>query len=128
MSQDSTPASPPAPAPMAERMALAFQPLHKRAFGVAIGLAMGLAVAAATVVVLVRGFGDTSRLGLLREYFFGYSVSWQGVLVGFAWAFVAGFTAGWFVAFCRNMVFAVSIFLVRTRAELFETRDFLDHI
>ncbi|MGE0555677.1 MAG: hypothetical protein AB7R55_19765 [Gemmatimonadales bacterium] len=122
---DTTPersrATPPQP------LGLAFLPVDKRAFGVAVGVATGLAVALATALVLVRG-ADGVNLWLLRAYFAGYSVSWTGVLVGFVWAFVVGFTAGWFVAFCRNLVLAVSIFVVRTRAEIFETRDFLDHI
>jgi hypothetical protein len=107
---------------------LAFAPLHKRALGIAVGLACGLLVAGATIVVLVRGAEGSFNIGLLRAYFFGYEVTWPGVLVGFGWAFAAGFTAGWFVAFVRNLVMAISIFLVRTRAELFATRDFLDHI
>jgi hypothetical protein len=122
------PRTPPPPdRPIAGPSALAFAPLDKRAFGVAIGLAAGLSVAAATVVVLLRG-ENGFNLGLLRAYFFGYAVSWPGVSVGFLWAFVAGFTAGWFVAFVRNFAMAVSLFLVRTRAELNETSDFLDHI
>jgi F420-0:gamma-glutamyl ligase-like protein len=106
---------------------LAFQPLHKRAFGIAVGLAAGMTVAAATVVVLLRG-DETINLQLLDAYFTGYTVSWPGVLVGFGWAFVVGFTAGWFVAFCRNLALAISAFVLRARAELFQTRDFLDHI
>jgi hypothetical protein len=39
-----------------------------------------------------------------------------------------GFVAGWFFAFCRNLVLAFSVFLIRARAELNQTRDFLDHI
>jgi len=110
-----------------QQLGLAFVPVDKRAFGVAIGVACGIATALATAIVVVRG-ADGANLWLLRAYFAGYSVSWAGALVGFAWAFVVGFTAGWFVAFCRNFVLAVSLFLVRTRAEIFETRDFLDHI
>lgn len=106
---------------------LAFQPLHKRAFGIAVGLAAGIAVAAATVVVLLRG-DESINLRLLDAYFTGYTVTWPGVLVGFGWAFVVGFTAGWFVAFCRNLALAVSAFVLRAKAELFQTRDFLDHI
>lgn len=106
---------------------LAFQPLHKRAFGIAVGLAAGVSVAAATAIVLLRG-DETINLQLLDAYFTGYTVSWPGVLVGFGWAFVVGFTAGWFVAFCRNLALAVSAFVLRARAELFQTRDFLDHI
>jgi len=108
-------------------LGLAFLPVDKRAFGAAVGVACGVTVALATAIVVMRG-ADGANLWLLRAYFAGYSVSWAGVLVGFAWAFVVGFTAGWFVAFCRNFVLAVSLFVVRTRAEIVETRDFLDHI
>jgi hypothetical protein len=79
-------------------------------------------------MAIVRQPEHSVNLWLLRAYFYGYSVSWPGVVVGFFWAFVVGFTGGWFVAFCRNFVLALSMFVVRTRAELFETRDFLDHI
>lgn len=106
----------------------AFQPLHKRAFGTAIGVAFGVVVAAATVIVLLQDASETINLWLLAQYFYGYRVSWSGVAIGFIWAFVVGFTAGWFVAFCRNLVLAVSMFAVRTRAELFQSHDFLDHI
>ena len=57
-------------------------------------------------------------------------------LDGWSWALLFGrwilgltfFMAGWFTAFCRNFVIAVSIWSVRARAELASTRDFLDHI
>jgi hypothetical protein len=68
------------------------------------------------------------NLELLANYFYGYSVSWKGLAIGTGWGFVVGFVGGWFVAFCRNMVIAVSVFVTRTRAELAQTRDFLDHI
>ena len=109
-------------------LALAFAPLHKQALGIAVGLAAGLVMAAVTIIVRVRGAATEINLNLLAAYFYGYSVSWRGVLVGFGWAFLMGFTIGWFVAFCRNLVLAISLFLVRTRAELVQTRDFLDHI
>jgi len=67
-------------------------------------------------------------LELLATYFTGYSVSWGGVLVGGGWGFLVCFVAGWFVAFCRNMALAITAFSIRTRAELQETREFLDHI
>jgi hypothetical protein len=55
-------------------------------------------------------------------------VSWTGLFVGMGWGFVVGFVGGWFFAFCRNLALAISIFITRTRAELAQTRDFLDHI
>ena len=110
-----------------DSLALAFAPLHKRAFGVAIGLAAGLAIALITFIYVLRG-GPEVNLGLLRAYFWGYTPTWLGILVGFWWGFIAGFVAGWFLAFCRNAMIAISIFLIRTRSELKDTRDFLDHI
>lgn len=117
----------PAPTTAEQRLTLAFAPLDKRAFGAAIGIAFGLIIFAVTAIhVTVRPNGPD--ISLLRYYFYGYSVSWAGAFIGAFWAFVAGFVAGWFVAFCRNFVIAVSVFLTRARAELQATRDFLDHI
>jgi hypothetical protein len=108
-------------------LALAFAPLHKRAFGTALGLNAG------TLVFVVTVFGTVipeppSFLYLLANYFPGYTVSWMGAVIGFAWASFSFFVAGWFAAFVRNFFLAANIWIVRTRAELAATRDFLDHI
>jgi hypothetical protein len=117
------------PAALPADLALAFLPLHKRAFGMALGLATGLFFAVLTIVHLARrGTGPEPTLSLLGEYFYGYTVSLPGAVVALAWGFVVGFVAGWFVAFMRNMVLAVSLWLGRNRGELEATRDFLDHI
>lgn len=110
-------------------VALAFSPIHKRALGIAVGSAAGLLVAALTLFhVLLPRASDSVNLMLLAEYFYGYTVSWTGVLVGFAWAAFVGFVGGWFLAFSRNLILATMVFVGRTRAELAATRDFLDHI
>jgi succinate dehydrogenase/fumarate reductase cytochrome b subunit len=95
---------------------LAFAPVHKRAFGVAVGSALALAVLFMTVASVVLGRGQ-AELSLLSVYFAGYSVTW-----------VVGFVAGWFTAFARNLLVAIWLLVVRARAELRATRDFLDHI
>lgn len=110
------------------QLQLVFAPLHKRAFGMAAGVACGSLVAAATIVHLLRAPDDPFPLSLLNQYFYGYSVSWWGVFVGAFWMGLAAFVFGWFLAFTRNLVIAVMLFIGRTRAELAETRDFLDHI
>lgn len=107
---------------------LVFAPLHKRALGVAVGVASALIVFGVTAIYLLRDPDTPIALGLLNQYFFGYTVTWMGSLVGAAWAFMVGFVAGWFIALFRNFVLAVSVFFVRTRAELDASRDFLDHI
>jgi hypothetical protein len=121
---------PPAKVEVPAALVLAFAPLHKRALGVAIGTAVGLLVFGITAVHLLRHPApvDSLDLGLLREFFYGYSVTWRGAFIGLFWGWVMGFVAGWFVAFCRNLAIAISIFITRTRAELQATRDFLDHI
>ncbi|HEX6559882.1 MAG TPA: hypothetical protein VF021_10480 [Longimicrobiales bacterium] len=116
------------PPSVEDQLALAFAPLHKRAFGTAIGLAAAIVIVVLTLVHVLLRPEPAPNLWLLRYYFYGYTVSWTGALVGAFWGFVAGFVAGWFLAFCRNFVVAVSVFLTRARAELQQTRDFLDHI
>lgn len=110
-----------------QRVTLAFAPLHKRAFGTATGLAAGLGVFVLTIVEMMRK-PEGTPLTLLNQYFAGYTVSLKGAFVGLLWGFGTGFVMGWFVAFCRNLVVAASIFWIKTRAELKANRDFLDHI
>lgn len=110
------------------KAALAFAPLHKRAFGTAVGLVCGALVFLVTAVATLFPNGRADFLSLLAEYFTGYSVSWRGAAIGFGWACVAGFTAGWFLAFCRNVVLAISLAYLRARMELDATRDLMDHI
>jgi len=111
-----------------QELTLAFAPLHKRAFGVAIGTAAGVSLFVATIVYAAREPAEGVGLLLLNEYFRGYSVSVVGAFVGLGWGLATGFVAGWFFAFCRNLIVAASVFLIRAKAELSETRDFLDHI
>jgi hypothetical protein len=123
----STPIQEPAEALM-PTLLYAFAPLHKRAFGLATGVAGALFMALLTVGVLTIPSARSFPVFLLREYFAGYDRSWTGVLAGMGWGFVVGFVAGWFGAFCRNLALAFIAFFLRTRAELAETKEFLDHI
>ena len=118
----------PTQAPDTPDLVHAFAPLHKAAFGVAIGTACALVVGAMTVLSLLRPPNPPIPLYLFEQYFRGYEVTWQGAVIGAIWAGFTGFVFGWFTAFCRNLVVAVSLFIIRTRAELSQTRDFLDHV
>jgi hypothetical protein len=95
---------------------------------VAIGTAAALVVLLATALVLLRRPQPALDLDLLSQFLSWYSVSWKGALLGGLQAWVAGFVAGWFLAFARNLVLAGMLFIGRTRAELEQNRDFLDHI
>jgi hypothetical protein len=106
----------------------AFAPMHKRALGLAVGLtAAAIVFLLTTFHVLARTASDVP-LVLLSQYFYGYELTWRGAAIGAWWAFLAGFVAGWFGAFMRNLVIGVWLMFVRMRANLSETRDFLDHI
>ncbi len=108
-------------------LVLAFAPIHKRALGMAVGLVMASTVFVVTAIgVLVPQPPDV--LYLLGYFFPGHDVSWGGALRGAAGAGFAFFVAAWFLAFCRNFVLAASVWVARTRAELAQTHDFLDHI
>jgi hypothetical protein len=118
----------PEESPVISAMLYAFAPLHKRAFGMAIGVAGAVLMALLTLAGMWLPDAREFPLWLLSEYFQGYSVSLPGVFVGALWGFVVAFIAGWFAAFCRNLALAISAFIIRTRAELDSTREFLDHI
>lgn len=116
------------PSRLPRELLLAFAPVHKSAFGVAVGVVMATLVLLLTLVSIGIPAGRRPPIELLANYFRGYSVSGAGALIGAAWAGFMGFVFGWFLAFCRNLILAVSLFVIRTRAELAQTRDFLDHI
>jgi len=114
--------------PVSRVLERAFAPLDKRALGVALGLTSALIVFLVTAFHIVVEPEHGPPIGLLSQYFYGYDLTWKGALAGAWWALVAGFAAGWFFAFLRNFVLATWIFLIRTKASLTETSDFLDHI
>ncbi|MDQ3520224.1 MAG: hypothetical protein M3466_17710, partial [Gemmatimonadota bacterium] len=66
-------------------LALAFAPLHKRAFGTAVGAAAGLAFLVLTLVHVLAHPRGALPLELLGEYFYGYQVSWAGAFIALAW-------------------------------------------
>jgi hypothetical protein len=86
-------------AAIAPAVKYAFSPVHKAALGVAFGLTCSAAVVLATVVQWLASPDDGMPLLLLNQFFYGYSISWSGAIVGGFWAFVGGFVAGWFLAF-----------------------------
>jgi len=114
--------------PVGQTLRRAFVPVHKRALGLAMGATGALVVFALTAFHILAAPPGSPDLNLLAQYFYGYQVTWRGACIGAWWSFVAAFVAGWFVAFVRNFVVATWIFMLRTKADLASTTDFLDHI
>lgn len=115
------------PGSTGDNLTLAFAPLHKRAFGTAVGITVGGVLFLITAVSILRG-NPPDALFAVRYVLPLYDVTWTGAVLGSLSAALAAFCAGWFLAFCRNIVIALGVWSVRTRAELAQTRDFLDHI
>ena len=109
-------------------LALAFAPIHKLALGVAFGTVFGVLLFAVTMVTVALAPEGAESMALLGQYFYGYTVSTMGAVVGFFWGFITDSVAGWFLAFVRNVAVTATIFALRTKAELSQTTDFLDHI
>ena len=120
--------SQPAGRSVPDPLAFAFAPIHKAALGVAAGMVFG------TLIFIVTAFHvglhpiGGPNLNLLAQYFYGYDVSWIGAAIGFGWGAVTGFVMGWFGAFVRNLAVSISVFALKTKADLKRTADFLDHI
>ena len=106
-----------------------FPRAHKSALGLAFGLLAGLAIFAITALHLVSGLrGKGLPLYLLAQYFQGYEVSWPGAFIGLAWGFLVGFIGGWLLGFVHNFTVGMWLFIIRTKQDLRQTKNFLDHI
>lgn len=69
------------------------------------GVMCGLGLFIATNWLVFQGGQQVGKhLGLLANYFIGYSVTFTGSLVGFGYAFVVGFAATWVLVTVYNTV------------------------
>lgn len=95
-------------APEWELITHAVARLRASVMAVAIGLTSGTGLFLATAWLVVRG-GDPvgPTLGLLGHYLPGYTVTWQGAFLGFAYLAIIGGIVGWGVAFIYNRVAAM---------------------
>jgi len=96
-----------------EELARVFMRVDGGALGLATGVVGGVGLFVATLVLVLKGgtvIGPT--LGLLSQYFPGYSVTALGSLVGLFYGFVSGFLAGWLFATLRNAIMFVCLVAV----------------
>ena len=107
----------------------AFARLDAVAFGVAVGALCGAALCAATMMLLVKGGEHVGQnLVVLCQYFPGYRVTWPGAFIGLGYGFLAGFVAGWLLAFVRNATLWLYLLTVKLKAASASFRGFFDNM
>lgn len=107
---------------------LAFAPLHRLAMGVAVGVVLGGLLFLVTMVQVMRGGVPAPNLWLLGQFFIGYRVTIPGAFIGLLWGFGVGFFLGWGFALLRNVIIWIWLTAIRSRAEMEQYGDFLDHL
>lgn len=113
----------------AEIVAQTFARLDPLALGVSLGSIAGALLFLATAVLLIKGGPIIGpRLGLLDNFFLGYSVTWVGALIGMIEAAIGGFVLGYAVALCRNWIIDAYGYIIKRTAEAKESRDMLDKV
>ncbi len=76
--------------------------LKKNAFGLACGMVTGLALFLVTNYVVLLHHGGATLIKL-EQFYWGYSITFIGSLLGFFYAFIDGFITGWFIALFYNL-------------------------
>jgi len=113
---------------LTDELDLAFTPIHKRCLGIAVGVVLGAFVFAITLLHMQRSPDEVYPLVLLQQFFIGYSVSFTGALIGLVWGLWVGFVLGWCFAFLRNLTLSLTAIVFRAKAELAQSRSFLDQL
>jgi len=73
--------------------------------GTVLGLLAGTGLFLATNLLVLRGGPNPGpHLGLLAQYFPGYSVTFGGSFIGFGYAFAVGFVSGLIIGFVYNKI------------------------
>jgi hypothetical protein len=79
--------------------------IHAGVLAVVCGLIGGVGLLTMTVWLLIRGGPRVGpHLGLLSQYFYGYSVTWTGSLIGFVYGVLVGGAIGWLIGAVYNGV------------------------
>lgn len=103
-------------------------PWHARALGTAVGCTAAVGVAALTLFHGLAAPVDAPDIALLGQLFYGYTVSWSGVIVGSAWGFASGFVVGWLTAALVNFFQATWPLVAKMRHDASQSMDFLDRM
>lgn len=93
-----------------ELLARAVLRLSGHILGFVLGILSSLLIFVATNWLVLKGGPVVGpHLGLLGQYFIGYSVSFVGSLVGMVYGFIGGYASGLLIAWVYNWMAAARI-------------------
>lgn len=79
--------------------------LNGNILGIVFGIVIGLIILVATNWLVIKGGENVgTHLGLLRNFFIGYSVTFVGSLIGAIYGFLTGYIFGFLTAWIYNRV------------------------
>ena len=112
-----------------ERITHIFPRLDPVALGLSSGLTAGALIFAATLFLVIRD-GSTAgpNLALLSNFVPGFSVTFQGAVVGLIGLFILGFIVGWVFAYVRNLAVLLGARIIHRDIELYHLRRLFDFI
>jgi protoporphyrinogen oxidase len=106
-----------------------YSKMDKLSCGLATGAVAGLALLAATLWLVIKGGPVVGpNLQLLAQYFYGYTVTFPGAFIGFAYAGATGFAAGWLFALLRNLAMAVFIVREEKKKRTVSVKDTMNYL
>jgi len=93
-------------APDDERqLVMAIARLHAGVLALVGAVIGGVGLFAVTAWLVVKGGPHVgAHLQLLNQYFYGYTVSWPGSVVGFLYGAAVGAVAGWSIGAIYNLI------------------------
>lgn len=112
-----------------DALAGAFPKLDRTALGLSVGINAGVVFLLVTLMVSLYGEQSSSLdLGLLSQYFPGYSVTVIGSLLGLGYGFGVGFVCAWVFAFLRNTAMLLYFAFHRRHSETQILRRFSEYL
>lgn len=79
--------------------------IHARILAMVFAVLGGAGLFLMTIWLVLKGGVEVGpHLGLLSQYFYGYSVTWGGSLIGLVYGGVSGAIIGWAVGWIYNFV------------------------
>lgn len=105
----------------------AFAKIDRSALGMTMGLLAGLGMFLTTIFLISKNDVPLSSFfSLLNQFFWGYSVSMTGSFIGLLYGFLAGFGVGWLIAFIRNFVIKIYLYIAKYKERMISINNFID--